>query len=785
MQFGIDGREEFYNDGNQFYQSANFTLALEAYEKALVSDHKTSIGNQQDKIQLNIRILLNISQCHLMLRNYNEVIITCSQILKIDPQNVKALIRSSIAFEFTGDFNRALTTIEKAISLNPPLNMVLEAKKIQHRIKSFIQQDDKILIQDTRPDSLVTDRQTLRLTFLSTPPKEYKFGNVFNVRICITNEFGLWNRNNIMNPESNTPKIIRISCSAIFIRYETSTSTSTTKYGLESVLTPSSDVHIGVDGKVELEISFNLNFPSTYADEIVLLRFHCLDSLYSGTDIADLFSLPITCHLHREDSTSTSTKKEVLDEDKEEAEAVSVSVSLPGEDNDGKEDIYTALCRHAEEVDAQGIRSVDVLNRRVFVFECPGSLGIAGKVWDSTYVLLQYLSDRKELLRGKYVVELGSGTGITGIGVAALSPAAVVITDLEAVVPLLRANILLNQALGTDDSIRQALAVKYSACAHKWGDDVLPLTTAATTTATTTTALASGKRCASLILGSDVVYDPAGYQPLVDTIVSLLKTAGDSIHNDNGEGSGGDCIQPLCILAHRHRHPDDSRFFKMLNKVPNLVVNEITLNTAHSSLSSNNADAHANTGASLQINGCRVLKVYKTHEFTDWRTVLLAELKILRWNAVSTLLVKYRKVKILFRKSSMVCDIHGKSVWHPLLFQSICKSSIVKPDDTIMRIDGDKDVIYYPRFAKRDVISFSSAKRDYYFPSSSRNKLRSSIRVLSTAERNFVMIVLKHIPKSLTFLQALGIHLQDTLTALSKNFNAAINAGTRKLLSYA
>lgn len=51
----------------------------------------------------------------------------------------------------------------------------------------------------------------------------------------------------------------------------------------------------------------------------------------------------------------------------------------------------------------------------VYVFESSGFLGIGGKVWDSSYVLLDYLTGvRNELVTGSVVVELGSGTGITG-----------------------------------------------------------------------------------------------------------------------------------------------------------------------------------------------------------------------------------------------------------------------------------------------------------------------------------------------------------------------------------
>ena len=41
-------------------------------------------------------------------------------------------------------------------------------------------------------------------------------------------------------------------------------------------------------------------------------------------------------------------------------------------------------------------------------------LGIAGKVWDSTFVLLEYLNTHRDIVENRVVVELGSGTGLAG-----------------------------------------------------------------------------------------------------------------------------------------------------------------------------------------------------------------------------------------------------------------------------------------------------------------------------------------------------------------------------------
>ncbi len=52
---------------------------------------------------------------------------------------------------------------------------------------------------------------------------------------------------------------------------------------------------------------------------------------------------------------------------------------------------------------------------KVYAYESPGLLGIGGKIWDSSFILIAYLSAVKnDIIAGKRILELGSGTGITG-----------------------------------------------------------------------------------------------------------------------------------------------------------------------------------------------------------------------------------------------------------------------------------------------------------------------------------------------------------------------------------
>ena len=125
------------------------------------------------------------------------------------------------------------------------------------------------------------------------------------------------------------------------------------------------------------------------------------------------------------------------------------------------------------------------------------------------------------------------------------------------------------------------------------------------------------------VLASDVVYYPEGYRPLLDSLLQLLtprppsscrqqltSTLGEgavlaacgSASCGSADGGGGgsgttaardvaascssadravdsysdaDLVYPICILAHRHRHPEDHLFFDMVAHTPNLVVEKI------------------------------------------------------------------------------------------------------------------------------------------------------------------------------------------------------------------
>lgn len=89
------------------------------------------------------------------------------------------------------------------------------------------------------------------------------------------------------------------------------------------------------------------------------------------------------------------------------------------------------------------------------------------KIWPATPVFAQWLSDRQGLIRGKSVVELGSGTGAAGLVAAALGARFVALTDGSLTAVSLC-------GMNTDENRRRGTlpaGTSVHCCVLKWGDE--------------------------------------------------------------------------------------------------------------------------------------------------------------------------------------------------------------------------------------------------------------------------------------------------------------------------
>ncbi|XP_054033332.1 EEF1A lysine methyltransferase 3 [Dryobates pubescens] len=121
-------------------------------------------------------------------------------------------------------------------------------------------------------------------------------------------------------------------------------------------------------------------------------------------------------------------------------------------------------------------------------------LGLAASVWEAALSLCRFLGELRFDFRGRTVIELGAGTGIVGI-LAALLGGDVTITDRPAALEQIRENVALNFPAGGARPRVRAL---------EWGRDERAF-----------------PRDFGVVLGSDIVYDPLSFEPLLRTLRHL------------------------------------------------------------------------------------------------------------------------------------------------------------------------------------------------------------------------------------------------------------------------
>lgn len=126
------------------------------------------------------------------------------------------------------------------------------------------------------------------------------------------------------------------------------------------------------------------------------------------------------------------------------------------------------------------------------------NLGVAAVVWDSAIVLAEYLVENKDLVEGKNVLELGAGTGLTGLVAAALG-GRVIVTEREEALTHLKTSINHNS---------KSKDWEIFAVALDWTE---PIDQAAFPVQ-------------DLIIGADIVYIEETFQDLLSTILSLVKS---------------------------------------------------------------------------------------------------------------------------------------------------------------------------------------------------------------------------------------------------------------------
>ncbi|KAK8944216.1 hypothetical protein KSP39_PZI008339 [Platanthera zijinensis] len=154
--------------------------------------------------------------------------------------------------------------------------------------------------------------------------------------------------------------------------------------------------------------------------------------------------------------------------------------------------------------------SLDTCGHLLSILQSPSSMGTPGVtgavMWDSGVVLAKFIEhavdSKRLLLKGKKVVELGSGCGLIGC-VAAILGASVILTDLHDRLKLLKKNVDAN--VGNQGNVRGSARVMELT----WGDDLGPVFL---------------NPLPDFVIGSDVIYSEDAVRDLIQTLRQLSGT---------------------------------------------------------------------------------------------------------------------------------------------------------------------------------------------------------------------------------------------------------------------
>ncbi|MCL4122766.1 UNVERIFIED_CONTAM: hypothetical protein GTU68_041537, partial [Idotea baltica] len=108
--------------GTEYFKQEKYRLAIKQYKKVTDYVQYDSGLSNEEKEESHSTLLaghLNLSMCHLKLKNYMAVKEHATKVLEMDPNNVKAYFRRGQALLNLSDVDEAKNDFEKCLSLDP------------------------------------------------------------------------------------------------------------------------------------------------------------------------------------------------------------------------------------------------------------------------------------------------------------------------------------------------------------------------------------------------------------------------------------------------------------------------------------------------------------------------------------------------------------------------------------------------------------------------------------------------------------------------------------------
>ncbi|XP_051896246.1 FKBP prolyl isomerase 16 [Pristis pectinata] len=110
--------------GNYHFQRGDYHSAVKSYNLALdilsiSSELKPSAQEAEELQEDGLKCLNNLAAAQLKLNLHEEVIASSNAVLRLDPNNVKALFRKGKLLSEQGDYKGAMETLKRALKLEP------------------------------------------------------------------------------------------------------------------------------------------------------------------------------------------------------------------------------------------------------------------------------------------------------------------------------------------------------------------------------------------------------------------------------------------------------------------------------------------------------------------------------------------------------------------------------------------------------------------------------------------------------------------------------------------
>jgi len=115
-------------DGNEAFKASQYEQAIEFYTRAIALCTESDL---EDKAAM----YNNRAACYSQYHNYPEVVKDSTECLKIQPNNVKALIRRGIAYEALEKFQLGLDDMRQVLLIDPQATV---AQQASHRINTAL-----------------------------------------------------------------------------------------------------------------------------------------------------------------------------------------------------------------------------------------------------------------------------------------------------------------------------------------------------------------------------------------------------------------------------------------------------------------------------------------------------------------------------------------------------------------------------------------------------------------------------------------------------------------------